>query len=186
MSRFVVDVVDNSLALTGPGPLYNVISVEIVEEIDRAGTISLVVPASDERALALVGTESIVRFRSPDGLTAYGRLQQSALSGGSDNKVNRTLSGQDLLGELLFPTTGPAAEYNNASTASIINALLASSTFTAGSERGGGRRSCRPSRLWPSRWATTSGRAAPRARWNGEYSVARRFGGSRTCNVRLC
>jgi len=133
MSRLVVDVVDNSLALTGPGPLYNVISAEIVEEIDRAGTLSLVVPASDERAFALVGTESLVRFRSPDGLTAYGRLQQSALTGGSDNKMNRTLSGQDLLGELLFPTTGPTAEYNNVSTASIINALLASSTFTAGS-----------------------------------------------------
>jgi len=129
--HLLLDVVDaTSLAATGPGPVYNVISAEVTEEIDRAGVLSVVVPANDERARELLGTEAVVRIRASDGFTAYGRLQQIALSAGI--KPDWTLSGQDLLGELLYPSTGPAAEYNNVATASIIANLLSGSTFTSG------------------------------------------------------
>jgi hypothetical protein len=143
--------------------LYNVISAEIVEEIDRAGTLSLVVPASDERALALVGTESMVRFRSPDGLTAYGRLQQSALTGGSDNKMNRTLSGQDLLGELLFPPPPDCriqqcqhGQHHNARWPPQLQAGSVSPSVTPTTIVFEGRRFCRHLLPWPSRRGITS------------------------------
>ncbi|NMC35170.1 MAG: hypothetical protein GYA36_22325, partial [Veillonellaceae bacterium] len=118
--RLLVDVVDAStLAVTGEGPLYNVLALEVTEEIDRAGVISVTVPATDTRALALASVEALVRLRAADGFTAYGRLQQIASTGGT-SRAERTLTGQDLLGELLFPSTGPTAEYDNCAVTSII------------------------------------------------------------------
>lgn len=130
--RLLVDVVNTStLAVTGEGPLYNVLALEVTEEIDRAGVISVTVPATDTRALALASVEALVRLRAADGFTAYGRLQQIASTGGT-SRAERTLTGQDLMGELLFPSTGPTAEYDNAVTSAIITSLLSGSLFTSG------------------------------------------------------
>ena len=53
----VVDVLDSG-AVTGSGPLFNIISAQVVTELDKAGQITVTVPALYQRAIDLVAVET--------------------------------------------------------------------------------------------------------------------------------
>ena len=70
--RLTVDVLDLDGNVVGPGPLANVVSAEVVEELDRAGSITITVPATDARAIALLQTDRQLRVRTAAGLVGFG------------------------------------------------------------------------------------------------------------------
>jgi hypothetical protein len=127
---FAVDILDSSLNTLGAGPLYNVESVEVTEELDRAGKVVVTVPI-DQRAIDLVAEENRMRVRTENGALVTGIIQDINLTvqGG---KPMWKLRGADLLGELVFLNTGYNREYDNLNTASAIIGTTGTATSLLG------------------------------------------------------
>lgn len=115
--QFDIDVYNAADVLIGPGPLYNIISVTFEEALDLAGRVSVVVPTRDPRVTELVSNECRVGIRTPDGIVAYGIMQE--ITQALDAQTT-TISGPDRLGELLYLNTQVARTYDNVATANII------------------------------------------------------------------
>ncbi len=129
-NQLVVDVLDSSYNLLGSGPLYNVESVEVTEELDRAGKIVVNVPV-DDRAIDLVTEERRIRVKTENGALATGIIQDINLTVQAGKPMWR-LTGADLLGELLFLSTGYNREYDNLATAAAIIGTTATATSLLG------------------------------------------------------
>jgi hypothetical protein len=134
-----IDLLDSSDNLIGDGPLTNLISVSIAEKLDEIGEVSFSLPATDEKAIAYVGSAVRARVTAPDGYTATGiiRSRKSTISPPVLN-----VSGPDLLAELSALTCGWLAVYNTNAGGGIygddINSvvlvnLLTGSGWSAGS-----------------------------------------------------
>ena len=52
-----VDVLDSG-AVQGSGPLFNIIGAQVITELDKAGQITVTVPALSRRAIDLVANEA--------------------------------------------------------------------------------------------------------------------------------
>lgn len=130
--RFVVDVLTSAGVVDGSGPLYNVLSVEITEELDRIGRIAVTVPATDERVIALVSAEKQLRIRTADGIIATGIMHSIALGIGEAGKPTRIVSGPDLLEELVYPTTGYSRVYDDVDVKAGIVGTHATATSLLG------------------------------------------------------
>ena len=128
--QFSVDVLNNSDVVQGAGPLFNVVSVEITEELDRAGRVAVTVPASDERAIALLGVENRLRVRTPDGNIAYGLVEKLDVAAGQKPLV--TASGPDALGELVHPNAGYDRVYDDLAVAAAIIGTTGTATSLLG------------------------------------------------------
>jgi len=135
---FVIDVYDGTPALQGEGPLPDILSVTVTEELDRAGQITAVIPATDARAQALLANDYELRVRTPNGQVASGLIQTFTKSTQNGVPVY-VVSGTDRLGELNHLTTGYNRRYNNQATEAVIigatgtaYSLLADTGWSAG------------------------------------------------------
>lgn len=127
----VVDVSDSSDVIQGPGPLSNVLSVSVTEELDRAGKVSISVPATDSRAIALLAAENRLGVKTEDGLIATGLIESFATVTGPPPVFQA--SGPDLLGELIYLNTGYNRVYDNlATSAAIIGTDATASSLLGG------------------------------------------------------
>ena len=124
-----VDVLDSG-ALQGSGPLINVITAQVVQELDKAGAIAVTVPATDARAIALLENEVELQIKTTAGTAGIGILQNLNIVPG-DAPVFQ-LSGMDLLGELNYLNTGYNRLYDNVATASAIIGTDATATSLLG------------------------------------------------------
>lgn len=127
---FVVDVLDNTGAVLGDGPLANVISAEITEELDRAGKVSVSVPATDSRAISLLSAENRVRVKTKDGALATGIIESFGTSSGPPPTYQA--SGPDLFGGLIYLSTGYDRVYDNLATSAAIIGTDATATSLLG------------------------------------------------------
>jgi len=132
-----VDVLSSGV-IQGSGPLTNIISATVTEELDRAGEITLVVPATDAQAQALLVNDYEIRIRTTTG-ASYGGIIDTLEKVVSDGQPLYRVIGTDRLGELNRLTTGYSARYDAAATgAAIIGAtgtaysLLADTGWTQG------------------------------------------------------
>jgi hypothetical protein len=137
---YVVDVRNSSGTVIGKGPLYNVLSVSVTEELDKIGEVSVTVPASEQRVIDLVSAENQMRVRTTDGAIVTGMMHDIALSVASNGQRVKTVSGPDLLGELMYLNTGYTATYDDADVATEIigthataSSLLGGTNWTQGS-----------------------------------------------------
>lgn len=128
--QFTVDILNNSDAVQGAGPLFNVVSIEITEKLDRAGRVAVTVPASDERAIELLSVENRLRVRTPDGNIAYGLIEKLDVAAGE--KPLATASGPDALGELVYPNAGYNRVYDDLAVATAIIGTTATATSLLG------------------------------------------------------
>lgn len=127
-----VDVVDGG-TVQGDGPLFNVIGAEVVTELDRAGQVTVTVPALDDKAIALVDTETEIHINvDGEGVLGKGLLQTWSVNAGG-RYPTYDLTGPDLLGELAYLTTGYDALYDNKATATDIIGTTATATSLLGS-----------------------------------------------------
>jgi len=108
--RFTVDVLDASGDPIGAGPLYNVISAQITEELDRAGKISVVVPA-DGRAIDLLSSGVRVRISALSGFSGSGFIHDLKVLAGLQPSFQ--VSGPDILAELANYNCGYETVYEN-------------------------------------------------------------------------
>jgi len=126
----VVDVLSSGV-VQGAGPLYNIISAEVVTELDKAGQVTVTVPALSQRAIDLVAVETELNIRTEEGIVGRGLLQTWGVVTSSAQPVY-TLTGPDLLGELMYLTTGYGAGYDNALTGTSIIGTTATTTSLLG------------------------------------------------------
>ncbi len=128
---FTVDILDNAGAVQGDGPLHNVVSVSVTEELDRAGKVAVTVPATDTRAIALLAAENRLRVRTSDGIIATGLIENFGTQTGPPPLF--VVSGPDLLGELIYYNTGYNRVYDNlATSAAIIGTDATASSLLGG------------------------------------------------------
>jgi len=121
-----VDVLDSG-TVQGAGPLYNIISAQVVTELDKAGTVTVVVPALSQRAIDLVANETQLNIHTAEGLVGSGLLQTWNVKAG-DMPVYE-LTGPDLLGELVYLNTGYNATYDDVAVADIIGTDATATTL---------------------------------------------------------
>ena len=138
MELFAIDVLDSSGNVLGAGPLYNVMSAELTTELDKAGSISVTVPATDSRAIALISSGARLRIRNNAGIVGQGLIQTVSINT-SDDVSTYTFTGLDLLGELNWLTCGYNRMYDNANvetaiigTTATATSLLGGTSWTAG------------------------------------------------------
>ena len=131
--RFLVDVMDSSGTIIGDGPLQNVQSVSVTETIDEIGSISFSVPASDSKVIDLVSNENMVQVRTTDGIIAKGFIHNIGFAFGEGGVPMKTVSGPDLLYELVHLTTGYNSVYNNLDVKTAIVGTTATTTSLLGS-----------------------------------------------------
>ena len=128
-NNVVIDVLDSG-AVTGSGPLFDVMAAQVTTELDKAGAVSVSVPAVSARAMALVATETEIHVRTLDGIVGRGLLQTWNTTGGAQPVF--TLSGPDLLGELSRLMTGYGATYDEAAVAASVIGTTATATSLLG------------------------------------------------------
>lgn len=126
---FVVDVLSGG-TIQGSGPLYRILSAEVVTELDKAGQVTVTVPALDTRAIALIATELELHIRTKDGIVGRGLLQTWNVNTEANPAYN--LTGPDLLGELMYSMTGYNSTYDNKATAAAIIGTTATATSLLG------------------------------------------------------
>jgi hypothetical protein len=131
MTFFVVDILDSSNNVLGAGPLYTVISAELTTELDKAGQISVTVPATDARAIALLSTAAQIRIRNAAGVVGQGPIQRVTIGSNNDTPTY-TFSGLDLLGELNWLSCGYNRMYDNANVETAIIGTTATATSLLG------------------------------------------------------
>ncbi|RLC72139.1 MAG: hypothetical protein DRI81_16780 [Chloroflexi bacterium] len=129
--RFVADILDASGNIVGPGPLFEILSVEVTEELDRGGQVAIVTPATDERVIDWVATNRKLRVRVREGTMATFIVQNMDYVGSGKTPTLR-ISGPDLLGELLYLTTGYNRTYNNLDLRTAVVGTTATSTSLLG------------------------------------------------------
>lgn len=127
---FIVDVLDNTGAVLGDGPLANVISIEVTEELDKAGRVVVGVPATDSRAITLLSAENRTRVQTADGIVATGIIENFQIATGPSPEFKA--SGPDLLGELIYYNTGYDRVYDNLATSAAIIGTTATATSLLG------------------------------------------------------
>lgn len=132
MTYFIVELLDSSDNVLDAGPLYNVIGAELTTELDRAGQLSVTLPATDTRAIALVATGAQMRIRTASGTVGQGIIQNISMAS-SDGVPTYVLTGLDLLGELNWLSCGYNRAYDNAS----VETAIIGTTATAISLLGG-------------------------------------------------
>ncbi len=133
----VVDVLASG-TIQGAGPLFNIISAQVITELDKAGQVTVTVPALSQRAIDLVATETELNIKTADGIVARGLLQTRTAAVSA--KPSYRLTGPDLLGELMYLMTGYNATYDNEAVAAAIigtdataTSLLGDTNWTQGS-----------------------------------------------------
>jgi hypothetical protein len=137
--QFVVDVLDLAGTIQGNGPLYNVVSIEIEEILDQAGSVSVTVPAHDERAIELLSATGVkIRPRVAGGTLRTGIVNALEIVPGPGPMFKA--SGPDLIGELTYLNCGYDRLYDDKDVRTeIIGAtgtaasLLESTGWTQGS-----------------------------------------------------
>jgi hypothetical protein len=117
---FNVDVLDGSGNIIGPGPLENVLAVEITEELDRAGLVTVSIPATYQRAQDLLGAEKRLQVRVLNEDIVATCLIQNLNVVASGQQPIYQISGPDLLGELVYLNTGYNRTYDNRLIANVI------------------------------------------------------------------
>jgi len=105
--RITVDVINNAGAIQGAGPLFNVISVEIKEILDEAGSVTIVVPSHNTRAIALLSASNVRIIPRIDGVDLRTGIVHQF------DPVNYMASGPDLLGELAYLNCGYDRVYDD-------------------------------------------------------------------------
>lgn len=129
---FNVDVLDSSGNIIGPGPLENVLAVEITEELDRAGQVAVSIPATYQRAQDLLSAEKRLQVRVlNEDIVATCLIQQLNVVASGQQPVYQ-ISGPDLLGELVYLNTGYNREYDNKAIASEVIGTHATATSLLG------------------------------------------------------
>jgi hypothetical protein len=129
---FNVDVLDASGNVIGPGPLENVLAVEITEELDRAGLVTVSIPATYQRAQDLLGSEKRLQVRVLNEDIVATCLIQNLNTVASGQQPIYQISGPDLLGELVYLNTGYNREYDNKAIASEVIGTNATATSLLG------------------------------------------------------
>jgi len=127
---FTVDVLDNTGAILGSGPLYNVVSIQVTEELDRAGKVAVSVPATDTRAISLLAAENRLQVKTIDGIVATGIIEDFGTVSGPPPLFQ--VGGPDLLGELIYLNTGYNRVYDNLATSAAIIGTDATATSLLG------------------------------------------------------
>ncbi len=102
--RILVDVFDGAgVARLGEGPIVTATSASVRRNLDAAGAITLEIPASDRRALALLENERQVKIwiGQGDGMRelATGRIRSMKITS-AESGARLSISGPDSLGEL--------------------------------------------------------------------------------------
>jgi len=132
--RLHVDVTDNAGVVQGDGPLFNIISIEVAEVLDEAGKVTVTVPYSDTRAIALLSASNRRVVPHIDGeQLRTGIVHQF-------NPLLSRVSGPDLLGELAYLNCGYDRVYDDydiktevVGATGTAASLLASTGWTQGS-----------------------------------------------------
>ncbi len=124
-----VDVLDSG-AVIGAGPLSDVIGAQVITELDKAGQVTVTVPALSQRAIDLVDTEVELNIKTVDGVVGSGLLQTWDVATGAQPTFG--LSGPDLFGELMYLMTGYNATYDNVAVDSAIIGTTATATSLLG------------------------------------------------------
>lgn len=124
-----VDVL-NSGAVIGAGPLFNISSAQVITELDKAGQVTVTVPALSQRAIDLVATETELNIKTADGIVGRGLLQTWNTAVNKQPAYN--LSGPDLIGELMYLMTGYNATYDNEAVAAAIIGTTATASSLLG------------------------------------------------------
>jgi len=125
-----IDILDSG-AVQGSGPLFNVIEVSVTEELDKAGQITITVPAANERAIDLIASERQANINTVNGSAGSGIIQNFAVVT-SGNAPAFQLMGTDLLGELNYLNTGYNRTYDNQNVSSAIIGTDATTTSLLG------------------------------------------------------
>lgn len=129
---FSVDVLDASGNVIGPGPLTDVLSVEITEELDRAGQIAITIPATYQRAQDLLASEKRLQIRVlNEDIVATCLIQNLNVVASGQQPVYQ-ISGPDLLGELVYLNTGYNRTYDNLAISSAVIGTTATATSLLG------------------------------------------------------
>ncbi|HLF28233.1 MAG TPA: hypothetical protein VJG32_18030 [Anaerolineae bacterium] len=109
--EFVLEALDPYLQPTGDGPITSVASLTVSESLDEVATLSANVSAKDTRAHRLLTNGRRFRARFANGMTSHGVVREDSLTASS---AQRTISGFDLLDELVRFTCGYWANYQMA------------------------------------------------------------------------
>lgn len=109
MTKICIDLLNSSLTVIGSGPLLNIISCSATEKLDEIGELSFSIPATDEKATYL-NTAHAFKIYASDGFTKTGIIRNRTLTPGEQPTL--TVSGPDLLTELVDYTCGWLANYN--------------------------------------------------------------------------
>jgi hypothetical protein len=132
MTSFVVDLLNGSGAALGSGPLQNVLQVSITETLDEAGQVQFTLPATDYRASSLISSAVRFRIRFDNGSLVYGLIGHD-VSSVATAQPTRTVTGQDLIGELANYSCGWWCFFDtDALSTVVIPALLAGTGWSAG------------------------------------------------------
>ena len=132
MTVFVVDLLNGSDAIIGGGPLKNVLQVSITETLDEAGQIQFTVPATDYIASQIIGAAARFRVRFDDGRLVYGLIGKDMINVGSAQPI-RTVTGQDLIGELANYSCGWWCFYDTDDLNTVVlPGLLSGTGWSAG------------------------------------------------------
>lgn len=125
-----IDVLDSG-TVQGDGPLDNIVSVAVTEELDKAGQITISMPATDTRAIALIASERQVNINTVSGQVGSGLIQNFNVAMRGTSPLFQ-LVGTDLLGELNHLNTGYNRTYDDANVANVIIGTTATSTSLLG------------------------------------------------------
>lgn len=116
--QIVVDVTNNAGVIQGAGPLYNIISVEITEVLDSAGSVSVNVPSHDDRAIALLSASNVRVVPKIVGTTLKtGIVHSFSLV---NNGLQFQATGPDLMGELTYLSCGYDRVYDDKDVRTVI------------------------------------------------------------------
>jgi hypothetical protein len=132
--KFVIDMLDAAGNIVGPGPLYNILNVVTVEELDRAGSMTVEVPASDDRVYDYIQNEYQMVLRTNYNATIARGIVKSIekIAPESGGIPIWRMSGPDLLGELMNLTTGTDNTYDTLDVSAQIIGTNATATSLLG------------------------------------------------------
>lgn len=131
--RIWVDVHNAAGDRLGKGPIYNVEQASVTRSLDEAGSISITVPGTDERALELLTNKRRIRVFVETGGTIreVGRgIVENLRASNSSSGWQLSASGPDEIIELKDKSALLARIYNNEAVATVLSELAALAGWT--------------------------------------------------------
>lgn len=131
--RIRIEVRNPAGALLPSGPFLEALQASYEQALDQVGSFELSIPATSRRADMFTHANQIDLYREGEGLVFKGTIEHLKQASGPDNIPITVVSGGSTARKgLVHLKTGRDRNFNGATLATIVSALLTGSGYTAG------------------------------------------------------